>query len=161
MVSSAGLGLAICRLQIKSISHHLDPHGPSCLHARWACCAGGQVSAWGSPGPAPKPVEAAGEAGVHAVEQDDQAQRISCAVPPLPVRHYTEHFDIYDACGLSASLSASNEDDRRLCLLSKMNLVVNVEEVKRLCKVIACIKFQYRALLMRRCRKAVYAKFRP
>jgi len=41
-----------------------------------------------------------------AVEQDDQAQRISFAVPPLPAGRYAEHFDVYDACGLSASLSA-------------------------------------------------------
>jgi hypothetical protein len=41
------------------------------------------------------------------VEQDDQAQRVSFAVPPLPAGRYAEHFDVYDACGLSVSLSAS------------------------------------------------------
>ena len=56
-----------------------------------------------------------------AVEQDGQAQRISLAVPPLPAGRYKEHFDVYDACGLSASLSACNEDDQRLRLLCKIN----------------------------------------
>ncbi len=62
-----------------------------------------------------------------AVEQDDQAQRISFVVPPLPAGRYVEHFEVYDPCGLSASLSAYNEEDRRLRLLSKMNIVVDVE----------------------------------
>ena len=63
-----------------------------------------------------------------AVEQDGQAQRISFAVPPLPAGRYKEHFDVYDACGLSASLSAFNEDDQRLRLLSKMNIAIDLEE---------------------------------
>ena len=63
-----------------------------------------------------------------AAEQDGQAQRISFAVPPLPAGRYKEHFDVYDACGLSASLSACNEDDQRLRLLCKMNIVVDVDE---------------------------------
>ena len=62
-----------------------------------------------------------------AVEQDDPAQLISFRVPPLPSGRYTEHLQVYDACGLSASLSAYNEEDRRLRLLSKMNIVVDVE----------------------------------
>ena len=63
-----------------------------------------------------------------ALEQYNQAQRISFVVPPLPAGSYKEHFDVYDACGLSASLSASTEDDQRLRLLSKMNIAVDVEE---------------------------------
>jgi hypothetical protein len=63
-----------------------------------------------------------------AVEQDDQAQRISFAVPPLLAGRYKEHFDVYDACGFSASLSACNEDDQLLRLLSKMNIAVDLEE---------------------------------
>jgi hypothetical protein len=63
-----------------------------------------------------------------ALEQYNQAQRISFVVPPLPAGRYKEHFDVYDACGLSASLSASTEDDQRLRLLSKMNIAVDVEE---------------------------------
>jgi hypothetical protein len=63
-----------------------------------------------------------------AVEQDDQAQRIPFAVPPLPAGRYQEHFDVYDACGLSASLSACTEDDQRLRLLSKMNIAVDLED---------------------------------
>ena len=54
------------------------------------------------------------------VEQDDQSQRISFAVPPLPAGHYAEHFDVYDACGLSASLSASGN------YFSKSPLLVNI-----------------------------------
>jgi hypothetical protein len=66
-----------------------------------------------------------------AVEQDDQTQRIFFAVPPLPASRYTEHFEVYDACGLSASLSASDEDDQGLRLLAKLTRqfsVVDVEE---------------------------------
>jgi hypothetical protein len=66
-----------------------------------------------------------------AVEQDDQAQRISFAVPPLPAGRYVEHFEVYDACGLSESLSTYNEDDGRLRLLSKLNIVVDVEEAEK------------------------------
>ena len=63
-----------------------------------------------------------------AAEQDGQAQRISFAVPPLPAGRYKEHFDVYDGCGLSASLSTYNEDDQRLRLLSKMNIAIDLEE---------------------------------
>jgi hypothetical protein len=45
----------------------------------------------------------------------------------LEAGEVVEHFEVYDACGLSASLSAYNEEDRRLRLLSKMNIVVDVE----------------------------------
>ena len=63
-----------------------------------------------------------------AVEKDDQAQRISFAVPPLPAGRYTEHWEIYDACGLAASLAASYEDAQRPRLLAKGNRVVDLEE---------------------------------
>ena len=49
-----------------------------------------------------------------AVAEDDKAQRITFAVPPLPAGRYTERLAIYDACGLTASLSASAEDDQQL-----------------------------------------------
>ena len=70
------------------------------------------------------------------VDQDDQraeycrgtCQRISFPFPPLTAGHYTEHFAVYDACGLSASLSASDEEDLRLRLLARLNRVVDVEE---------------------------------
>jgi hypothetical protein len=94
-----------------------------------------------------------------AVEQDDQAQRISFAVPPLPAGRYAEHFDVYDACGLFASLSAFGnnlwkvlsivslyilkmigewllricvgEDDQRHRLLAGLNRIVDVKEAEQ------------------------------
>ena len=62
-----------------------------------------------------------------AVEQDGLAQRISFAFPPLPAGRYTEHFAVYDACGLSASLVYHNEEEEDR-LLAKLNRVVDVEE---------------------------------
>ena len=103
-----------------------------------ASCASGQVSARCCPGCPLRSQLRLVKLGftVHeewlqfqgAAEQDGQAQRISFAVPPLPAGRYKEHFDVYDACGLSASLSACNEDDQRLRLLCKMNIVVDVDE---------------------------------
>jgi hypothetical protein len=69
-----------------------------------------------------------------ADQQDVQAQRISFAVPPLPAGRYTEFFDIYDACGLSTSLSASDEDDQRLHLLAGLNRAVDIEEAQAKCR---------------------------
>jgi hypothetical protein len=51
---------------------------------------------------------------IGAVAEDEEAQRITFAVPPLPAGRYTERLEIYDACGLTASLSASAEDDQQL-----------------------------------------------
>jgi hypothetical protein len=65
-----------------------------------------------------------------AVEKDDQAQRISFAVPPLPAGRYTEHLEVYDACGLAASLSASDDDAQRLRLLAQVNRVVRLVDVE-------------------------------
>jgi len=42
-----------------------------------------------------------------AVEQYDQTQQISFAIPPLPANRHTEFFEVYDACGLSDSLHPS------------------------------------------------------
>ena len=69
-----------------------------------------------------------------ADQQDAQAQRISFAVPPLPASRYTESFAIYDACGLSTSLSASDEDDQRLYLLAALNRAVDMEEAEAKCR---------------------------
>jgi hypothetical protein len=63
-----------------------------------------------------------------AVAEDDKAQRITFAVPPLPAGRYTERLAIYDACGLTASLSASAEDDQQLRLLAGLSQVRDVEE---------------------------------
>jgi hypothetical protein len=63
-----------------------------------------------------------------AVEQDDPTHRIFFAVSPVPASRYTEHFEVYDACGLSASLSASDEDDQGLRLLARLTRIVDVEE---------------------------------
>ena len=41
-----------------------------------------------------------------AVEQADPEERIAFAVPRRAAGRYAEHFRVYDACGLSASLSA-------------------------------------------------------
>ena len=65
------------------------------------------------------------------VEQEDQVQRISFAVPPLPAGRYTEHLEVYDACGLAASLSAFSASDKRLRLLAGLHRVVNVEEAEQ------------------------------
>ena len=45
-------------------------------------------------------------------------QRIFFAVPPPPASHYTERFEVYGACGLSASLSTSDKGDQGLRLLA-------------------------------------------
>jgi hypothetical protein len=63
-----------------------------------------------------------------AVEQDVQVQLISFTVQPLPAGRYTEHLEVYDACGLSASLSESTEEDQRLRLLAGLTHVVHVQE---------------------------------
>jgi hypothetical protein len=63
-----------------------------------------------------------------AVESGDETPRISFAVPPLPAGRYEEFFDVYDACGLTASLSAWDEDDQQVRLLAALNRVVDVEE---------------------------------
>jgi hypothetical protein len=67
-------------------------------------------------------------------DQQVPSQRISFAVPPVPAGRYTEYFDIYDACGLSTSLSASDEDDQRLHLLAGLNRAVDMEEAKARCR---------------------------
>ena len=56
-----------------------------------------------------------------AVERDDEAQNISFAVPPLPAGSYAYRLNIYDVCGLSASISAYDEDDRLVRLLAGLN----------------------------------------
>ena len=66
-----------------------------------------------------------------AVAEDDEAQRITFAVPPLPAGRYTEFFEVYDACGLTASLSASAEDDQQRRLLAGLNREVEEEEAER------------------------------
>jgi hypothetical protein len=63
-----------------------------------------------------------------AVEPHDQSQRISFVVPPLPAGRYTKHLQVFDACGLSSSLSALEEEDKRVRLLAGFNQVVDVEE---------------------------------
>jgi len=63
-----------------------------------------------------------------AVESGDETQRISFAVPPLPAGRYEEFFDVYDACGLTASLSASGEDDQQLRLLAAYTQEIVEEE---------------------------------
>jgi hypothetical protein len=59
---------------------------------------------------------------------DEPPQHISCAVPPLPAGSYTEYLEVYDVCCLSASLSASEEDDRMVRLLGAFTRAVKVEE---------------------------------
>ena len=66
-----------------------------------------------------------------AVESGDETPRISFAVPPLPAGRYTEHLEVYDACGLAASLSAFSASDQRLRLLAGLHRVVNVEEAEQ------------------------------
>ena len=63
-----------------------------------------------------------------AVESGDETQRISFAVPPPPAGRYTERLKIYDACGLTASLSASGEDDQQLRLLAAYTQEIVEEE---------------------------------
>jgi hypothetical protein len=63
-----------------------------------------------------------------AVQPHDQAQRISFVVPPLPAGRYTKHLQVFDACGLASSISALEEEDKRVRLLAGFNQVVDVEE---------------------------------
>ena len=66
-----------------------------------------------------------------AVEQGDQSQRISFVVPPLPAGRYNERLEVFDACGLSSSLSELELEDQRVRLLAGRNLVVDVEEAEK------------------------------
>jgi len=63
-----------------------------------------------------------------AVESGDETQRISFAVPPPPAGRYEERLKIYDACGVTASLSASGEDDQQLRLLAAYTQEIVEEE---------------------------------
>jgi hypothetical protein len=62
------------------------------------------------------------------VDRVDVPEHISFAVPPLAAGSYTEYVEVYDACCLSASLSASEEDDRMVRLLAAFTRAVKVEE---------------------------------
>ena len=62
------------------------------------------------------------------VDRVDVPQHISFVVPPLPAGSYTEYLEVYDVCCLSASLSASEEDDRMVRLLGAFTRAVKVEE---------------------------------